>query len=73
MPNQHNSIIFCVFVRMQLFNQLNARKLHGEVILYTHTHMHMHMHTHTHTLHGKVNGLEGVMKIIIMYSLALKP
>jgi hypothetical protein len=35
--------------------------------------MHMHTHTHTHTLHGEVNGLEGVMKIIIMYSLALKP
>jgi hypothetical protein len=47
-PNQHNSIIFCVFVLMQLFNQLNARKLHGEVILYTHTHTHTHTHAHAH-------------------------
>lgn len=29
-PNQHNAIVFTVFVMMQLFNQLNARKLHGE-------------------------------------------
>lgn len=29
-PNQHNAIIFTVFVLMQLFNQLNARKIHGE-------------------------------------------
>jgi magnesium-transporting ATPase (P-type) len=29
-PNQHNTIIFTVFVLMQLFNQLNARKIHGE-------------------------------------------
>ena len=30
-PNQHNAVIFTVFVLMQLFNQLNARKIHGEV------------------------------------------
>jgi len=30
-PNQHNAIIFTVFVLMQLFNQINARKIHGEV------------------------------------------
>ncbi|EKX52947.1 hypothetical protein GUITHDRAFT_161121 [Guillardia theta CCMP2712] len=29
-PNQHNAMIFTVFVLMQLFNQINARKIHGE-------------------------------------------
>jgi hypothetical protein len=50
-PNQHNSIIFCVFVLMQLFNQLNARKLHGEVTLHTNT------RARARKLHGEVSGL----------------
>ena len=35
MPNQHNAIIFTVFVLLQLFNQINARKLHGEGTQFT--------------------------------------
>ncbi|XP_016161239.1 PREDICTED: plasma membrane calcium-transporting ATPase 2-like, partial [Ficedula albicollis] len=29
-PSEHFTIIFNTFVLMQLFNELNARKLHGE-------------------------------------------
>jgi hypothetical protein len=40
-----------VFVLMQLFNQLNARKLHGEVTLHTNT------RARARKLHGEVSGL----------------
>lgn len=29
-PSEHYTIIFNVFVMMQLFNEINARKIHGE-------------------------------------------
>ncbi|XP_038644709.1 plasma membrane calcium-transporting ATPase 3-like [Scyliorhinus canicula] len=30
MPTEHYTIIFNIFVMMQLFNEINARKIHGE-------------------------------------------
>lgn len=29
-PSEHYTIVFNVFVMMQLFNEINARKIHGE-------------------------------------------
>jgi len=29
-PTQHYTIVFCTFVLMQIFNEFNARKIHGE-------------------------------------------
>lgn len=29
-PSEHYTIVFNVFVMMQLFNEVNARKIHGE-------------------------------------------
>lgn len=29
-PSEHYTIIFNTFVMMQLFNEINARKIHGE-------------------------------------------
>lgn len=30
-PTEHYTIVFNVFVLMQLFNEINARKIHGQL------------------------------------------
>jgi len=35
MPTQHYTMVFTIFVLLQLFNQINARKIHGEFKVWT--------------------------------------